>query len=137
MIIEESLRAALKGMVAVTTIVSDRIWDEWFRSETLPAIVFEIDMENPQNDLSGRGGLVLAEANIICRAATRSASRALAEAVRRNGSIEPGSGLAGYSGAFDAMLDDIQTALTPKAEGSSAYWYDTNMSFALSWSEGV
>ena len=137
MIIEESLRAALKAMTAVTTIVSDRIWDEWFRSETIPAIVFEIDMETPQNSLDGRGGLVFADVNVICRAATRAASRTLAEAVRVNGYIEPGSGLAGYAGAFDAVLEDVTAAAVPKSEGSNAYWYDTNMSFAVSWSEAV
>lgn len=137
MIIEESLRAALKSMTAVTAIVSDRIWDEWFRTATVPAIVFEIDTENPANDLSGRGGLVYADVNIICRAATRAASRTLAEAVRTNGSISPGSGLAGYSGDFDAVLEDTQPAAVPKAEGSNAYWYDTNMSFSVSWEEAI
>ena len=137
MIIEEELRAALKAMTAVTTIVGDRIWDEWFRSETIPAIVFEIDIESPQNDISGRGGLVFAEVNVICRAATRAASRTLAEAVRTNGSISPGSGLAGYTGDFDAVLEDMQAAAVPKNEGSNAYWYDTNMSFRISWTEAI
>lgn len=136
-VIENELRSALLGMAAVTTIVADRIWDEWFRSATVPAIVFEIDAENRENDLTGRGGLVFADVNLICRADTRAASRALAEAVRTNGSTSPGTGLAGYSGAFDAVLDNMQPAAVPKSEGSNAYWYDTNMSFTLSWSEAA
>jgi len=135
--IETELRKALLGMTAVTAIVGERVWDEWFRSSAVPAIVFEIDSENRENDISGRGGLVFADVNVICRADTRAASRALAEAVRTNGSTSPGSGLAGYSGAFDAVLDDTQPAAVPKAEGSNAYWYDTNMSFTLSWPEAV
>lgn len=134
-VIEESLRAALLAMSEVTDLVSTRIWDEWFRSDTVPAIVFEIDSEDRENDLEGRSGLVFADVNIICRADTRSVSRALAEAVRTNGTNEPGNGLAGYSGDFDSWLEDTVPAAVPKKEGSNAYWYDTNMRFKLSWTE--
>jgi len=135
--IEIELNKTLLGMTAVVALVGDRVWDEWFRTSVVPAIVFEIDTENRENDISGRGGLVFADVNIICRADTRAASRELAEAVRMNGSTSPGSGLAGYSGAFDAVLDDTQPAAVPKGEGSNAYWYDTNMSFTMSWPEAV
>jgi Protein of unknown function (DUF3168) len=134
MIIEEELRTALVGMSAVTDIVGARVWDEWFRSTTLPAVVFEFDNEDQENDLSGRGGLIHANVNIICRAETRRASRALSEAVRANGT-SPGSGLAGYSGVFDAWLEDRQNAAVPKDDGGNTFWYDVNMSFVLSWSE--
>ena len=137
MIIETELSKALLGMTAVTGIVVDRVWDEWFRSDTLPAIMFEIDSENRENDLGGRGGLVFADVSINCRADTRVASRALSEAVRTNGDTSPGSGLAGYSGEFDAVLEDTPPAAVPKSEGSNDYWYDTNMSFTMSWSEAV
>ena len=137
MIIESDLRGALVGMSAVTALVGARIWDEWFRSETLPAIVFEFDSENRENTLDGRGGRVYADVNVICRAATRVASRALSEAVRTNGTTSPGTGLAGYSGTFDAVLESATPAAVPKAEGSNAYWYDTNMSFTVSWEEAT
>ena len=136
-VIETELRAALLAMSAVTDVVGTRIWDEWFRNDTLPAVVFEIDSENRQVGLSGRGGMVFADINIICRANTRSASRALAEAVRVNGDVQPGIGLAGYSGNFDAWLEDIQPAAVPKNDKGTAHWYDMNMSFTVSWAEAI
>ena len=136
-VVEEELRTALRAMSEVTDIVGTRIWDEWFRTNTYPAIVFEIDSENRENGLSGRGGLVYASVNIICRADTRSDSRALAEAVRVNGDVQPGTGLAGYSGTFDAWLEDMQPAAIPKNDKSNAHWYDINMSFVLSWEEAI
>ena len=136
-VVEEELRKALLGMSTVTAIVGTRIWDEWFRNETHPAIVFEIDSERRENSLDGRGGMVFADVNIICRATTRLASRQLAEAVRLNGTSSPGTGLAGYSGTFDAWMDDMVSAAVPRGDSGNNYWYDTNMSFVLSWSEAV
>ena len=136
MIIEEELRTALVGMTAVTEIVGARVWDEWFRADTLPAVVFEFDNEDQENTLAGTGGLIFANVNIICRAETRRESRLLSEAVRANNTT-PGTGLAGYSGTFDAWLEDRQNAATPKGDAGNTYWYDTNMSFVLSWPEAV
>jgi len=136
-VIEEELRTVLLAMSAVTDIVGTRIWDEYFRNDTYPAIVFEIDSENRENALNGRGGMVFADVNIICRADTRLASRTLAEAVRVNGDISPGTGLAGYSGNFDAWLEDMQMAAVPKNDKGNAHWYDVNMSFVISWSEAI
>jgi hypothetical protein len=132
--IEKELRKTLVGLSAVQGLVIDRVWDEWFRSKIVPALVFEIDHEGRENDLEGRGGLVDAQANIICRANTRAEARALAEAVRTN-NTDPGTGLAGYAGAFDAVLDDVVMAAVAKGDGSNAHWYDANMSFTLLWKE--
>lgn len=136
-VIEEELRAALLGMTAVTEIVGARIWDEYFRIDTYPAVVFEIDNEDRENGLNGRSGMVFAQVNIICRANTRSASRTLAEAVRVNGGISPGTGLAGYAGNFDAWLEDMQPAAVPKNDKGTAHWYDINMSFVVQWEEAI
>jgi len=132
--IEAELRAALTGFSAVTAIVGARVWDEWFKNDTVPAVVFEIDNEDQENTLVGTGGLIFADVNVICRANTRKAARALAEAVRINGTT-PGTGLAGYTGRFDAWLEDRQNARVPKNDGGNAHWYDVNMSFKVSWSE--
>lgn len=132
--IESALRTALIGMSAVTDIVGNRVWDEWFRSETLPAIVFEFDNEFQENDITGHGGHIFADVNVICRAETRKEARQLSEAVRTNGT-SPGTGLAGYSNVFDAWLEDRQNAAVPKGDGGNSYWYDVNMSFRLQWSE--
>ena len=136
-VLEEELRTALLAMSDVTDIVGTRIWDEWFRTDTYPAVVFEIDNENRENGLNGRGGRVYADVNVLCRADTRSASRTLSEAVRVNGDTQPGRGLAGYTGNFDAWLEDVQTAAVPKDDKSNAHWYDVNMSFVVSWAEDV
>ncbi len=136
-VIETELRAAMLAMTAVTDIVDTRIWDEWFRNDTYPAIVFEIDNGFRENGLSGRGGMVFADVNIICRANTRAESRTLAEAVRVNGTISPGTGLAGYAGNFDSWLDDMQTAAVSKDDDSNAHWYDMNMSFRVQWEEAI
>jgi len=133
--IEKELRDAILGMSAVTGLVVARIWDEWFRTETLPAVVYEFDNEDQSNDLEGLSRLRIADINIICRADTRAGSRALAEAMRLNGT-NPGTGLAGYtSTTFDAWLESEQAAAVPKIEGGNDYWYDTNMSFRLQWTE--
>ena len=133
--IEKEICDALDNMDAVTTLVSTRIWDEWFRSDTYPAIVVEIDSETSQNTINGTGIIFLASVNIICRADTRKASRALAEAVRLNGT-DPGTGLAGYDGNFKAALVDRIPVATPKDAGGNAYWYDTNLDFMVTWAEG-
>ena len=96
--IERELRTALLDMTAVTDLVVARIWDEWFRTDEVPAIVYEFDNEVHQNAIDGRSGLVIADVNVICRANTRAESRALAEAVRNNGT-DPGTGLAGFVGS--------------------------------------
>jgi len=162
--IEKELRDALLAMSEVTDIVGTRIWSEWFRTETIPAIVFEFDSEDQETDLAGKGGKTVGVVNLICRADTRKASRDLSEAVRLNGT-DPGTGLAGYAGTevmrvvtrgsgsveerdgdtitlravsttFKATLLGQIPSITPKAEGSNAHWYDTNMSFELQWYEG-
>lgn len=122
-------------MSAVTALVgsgsSARIRPDKFHEEdgTLPAILIEVDNESPQNDLTGRGGLRLGDVTITCRAATRQGARALAEAIRVNGT-NPGTGLAGYAGAsFDAVLDGIAEAYQPKGVGNDKGYYDTVMSF--------
>ena len=75
---EEAVRAALLSLSAVTDLVADRVWASWFRTPSLPAIVMEFDSEDEETDLSGKGGFVVAECNLICRAATIAGARALA-----------------------------------------------------------
>jgi hypothetical protein len=72
--------------------------------------------------------------NIICRAESPKTSRHLAEAVRSN-NTDPGTGLAGWHGTFDATLEDSVMSETPKAEGSMDHWHDIFMTFSVSWYE--
>ncbi len=134
--VEADIRTALLAMSAVTGLVGasslarirpDRLHED----DTLPAVIVEVDSEVPQNDISGVGGLRISSVNLICRATTRAGSRALAEAVRTNGT-NPGTGLAGYAGAsLDAVLETMTTAYVPKDDGSDQGWYDTNMDFTV------
>jgi hypothetical protein len=142
MSIESDIVTALRAMSAVTALVgtssSARIdVDVFGEKTTYPAILLEVDTEEPANSLDGKGGLVFADVTLTCRATTRLASRALAEAVRLNGT-SPGTGLAGYSAsAFDAVLTDSQTAVVPYDEGSDRHYYDTVQTYLVSWTEST
>lgn len=141
MAIEADIRSALLTMNAVTAIVGtgssarirpDRLHED--DDDSLAWIVIEIDDERRENDLQGQGGLIFASVNILCRAKTKAAARALAEAVRVNGT-NPGTGLAGYGGGsgatFDSYLESTATSYTPADDGSDQGFYDVNMQFTV------
>lgn len=123
----------LKSLDAVTAIVgagdAARIRPDGFQKRDgeigRAAILIEVDRQEHLNDLQGRGGLVVGEVTITCRAATRAASDALAEAVRTNGT-DPGTGLAGYASTLlDLVVEDHVKSWVPKGDGSEDGWYDT------------
>lgn len=133
MSLHTQLLTLLKTLPAVTAIVGTgsnaRIRCEGFQlrdgASGRAAILIEVDRQMHLNDLQGRGGLVVGEITITCRAATRAESDALAEAVRSNGT-NPGTGLAGYaSAALDLVVDDNVHSWVPKGDGSEDGWYDT------------
>jgi len=142
--IEESLRTYLLTLSAVTDLVGTgdtaRIRpDRLHEDDALPGIIIEVDNERPQNDLSGVGGLVYADVNIKCRAATKSGSRSLAEAIRTN-NTNPGTGLAGYRGTagsqtIGAVLDGMQTSYMPAGDESDEGYYDTDCSYIIGFAE--
>jgi len=144
--LEESLRTLLKTFDAVTALVggatAPRIRpDRLDESDTLPAIIIEVDDEEQLNDLSGTGGLVRAPVNLVCRAATKAAARLLARAVRTN-NTDPGTGLAGYSGAageqtIHAVLDDETPSYTPAGDGRDDGHYDVNLDFTIMFNEPI
>lgn len=121
-LLESPSVAAIVGSNSETA----RIWNGWERVNAYPCIVVEVDDDEPQNDLHGVSGMDVSQVTITCRDNTDTGANALWEAVR--------SSLAGYSGAFDAILDDTQRSSTPKNEGSTARWYDRVMSFTILWS---
>jgi hypothetical protein len=144
----ESLRAALLAMSAVTDLVGTgddaRIRPRLEQEEDVPAngsITIEEDFEDHLNDLLGQGGREMIEVNIVCRAPTKKASKALAEAVRTNGT-NPGTGLAGYNGTpidveIDCWLDGVTPSFTHKGDGSDDGWWDTNCSYMVTQAETV
>jgi len=142
--IEESLRTLLKTFDAVTALLggatNPRIRpDRLDEGDTLPAIIIEVDDEEQLNDLSGVGGLVRADVNVKCRAATKKGARLLAWAVRTN-NTDPGTGLAGYSGeagdqTIHAVLDDETPSYTPAGDGRDDGHYDVDMDFTIMFNE--
>lgn len=144
--VEESLRVLLLTLTPVTAIVgtgaSARIRpDRLHQGDTLPAIIVEIDNENHRNTLAGTGGLVYADVTLTCRADTKAASRALAEAVRLNGT-DPGTGFAGYSGTvngqdLDIVLDDEVATFIRADDGSDQGYYDVLQSYEVSFTEVI
>lgn len=149
--IEENLGRLLLTFSGVTALTGTgdaaRIRpDRLHQDETIPAkkgaVIIEVDNEDPQNDLSGTGGLVYANVNLVCRAHEKAIARTLAEAIRTN-DTDPGTGLAGYSGTpsggsqIDAVLEDSQPTFTPREEGRDEGWYDVNCSYIVSHREVI
>ena len=127
------LKAALMNVPAIVSLVggstTPRIWNSWARTYPTPCIVMDIDRESENNDLSGKGGLITADVTVTCRTDTHDTSDELQELVR--------SALAGYSGTFEAILDDTTHAEIEKNDGSTGHWYDHVMSFTMLWLEAV
>ena len=139
MAIDEKIRTALLAMASVTArtgtgsaarIRTDNLEPRDQVTATQDAIIIQVDSETPLNDLSGKGGRRMSSVVLVCRGVSRNRARALAEAVRVNGT-NPGTGLAGYSGTFDAWLEDIVASKTPREDGSKNFWYDVNLDFQM------
>ncbi|WP_455387490.1 hypothetical protein [Petrachloros mirabilis] len=144
--LEGAIRTALLNMSAVTTLVGTgddaRIRPYMLDDrddKTEEHIIIEVDDANPQNDITGLGGLTYATVNISCRAITPAQANALAIAVKRNGT-SPGTGLAGYTGSgttFDAVLEDEVTGRALWGDGSQRAWYTVEQTYIMSYSEDV
>lgn len=143
----ESIRAALLAMSAVDTLIESdatRIRPRLPQNLTIPAggvIAIELDSTDQRtNDLQGRGGLPYFNFNILVRAPEGEDARALAEAIRVNGT-DPGTGLAGYSDTpIDVLIDCTLLGSTgptevPRVDGSDRTHWDINMSFEVSQNE--
>lgn len=142
--IEATLTTYLKTLGAVTAIVGTgndaRIRpDRLEESDSRPAIAIEIDDEDPQNSLDGLGGLVYADVSIFSSARTKTAARALAEAIRLNGT-DPGTGLAGVCTTvggvqFDAVLESTQVDYKSLNDGSGQGNWTVNSLYVVSFTE--
>jgi hypothetical protein len=74
--------AKLKATAGVTALTSTRIWPDFRQSETLPAVVYEVDSDRPVNSAGGTTGTSEIAIAVTVYAATRTAARALSAAVR-------------------------------------------------------
>ena len=127
--IEEYLRQLLLTFSAVTALVGTRIRpDTLGQQDSLPAIIVDVREIVPQNTLDGEGGLARATVHIEAVSTLKAEARAVMEAVRVNGT-EPGTGLAGFSGAAGdgsidaAVLDATQMEYRPFEEGGDSGWH--------------
>ena len=143
MSLEGDIRTALLNMSAVTALVGTgddaRIRPYSLRdadNQAAAHIIVEVGQDRPQNDLTGLGGLTYSDVNISCRATTPGNARALANAVKRNGT-SPGTGLAGYSGTFDAVLESEEPTITRRGDNSQRDWHSVELSFTMSQTEAV
>jgi serine/threonine protein kinase HipA of HipAB toxin-antitoxin module len=142
-VIEDNLRALLLTFGAVTALVAQRIRpDELHQSDALPAIVLSVPSEEHHNDLEATGGLVAATVLITAIAETKLAARAIAEAVRTNGT-NPGTGLAGYSGAAGsgsiqgAFLLKTSQHFEPEQDGSADSRWEITGEYEVWYAETV
>lgn len=143
--VEDEIRKALLDMSAVTDLTGSDSTTARIRpyklaesdDKTEEHIVIDVDSEVRENDLDGLGGLPLCDVTVSCRAMTRSAANALAEAVRTNGT-NPGTGLAGYGGSgteFDSWLEDETPSVLRWDDGSDRKWHTVEMSFKVQYTE--
>jgi len=147
MSIEGDLRTALLTLGAVTALTGSNATTARIRpykldrqdDRTEEHIIIEVDAAPRENDLTGTAGLVAASVTISCRAMTRTAANALAEAVRLNGT-DPGTGLAGWGGsatAFDAWLEDSAPTTLLWEDASEKKWNVVDMRFIVQYSEVI
>lgn len=144
MSLEGDIRTALLAMNAVTALVGtgDAARIRPYRLEESDDkleehIIIEVDDDDHLNDLSGAGGRVMSTVNVSCRAMTDEEARALAAAVRVNGTT-PGTGLGPYGGsgtAFDSWLDSEASSVLPFDDGSNRAWYAVDQSYTVTATE--
>lgn len=83
MSIEERLRTILLESTPITDLVGQRIRpDELAQEDTFPAILIEVDDEDPLAMLSAVGGLQKAAVNVIALTEKKTTARLLAKRVR-------------------------------------------------------
>lgn len=148
MSVEADLRTLLLTFDALTALVgtgdSARIRPDKLAQgddDKLQAIIIEVDDEQPQNTLEGTSLRRYADVTIRCQARTKAQARAVALAVKLNGT-DPGTGLAGYVGTvnstvYDAWLEDEQTSYSPVEEGSDEAYYYVFSNYQITWAEAA
>ena len=116
--------------------IRDRLWAR--------AMAIELDgkrMVLVTCDLAGTSLRRYADVTFRCQARTKAQARALALALKLNGT-DPGTGLAGYGGTvnstrYDAWLEDEQTSLVPADDGSDKAYYIVFSNYVITWAESA
>ena len=148
MSVEGDLRTLLLTFTPVTALVgtgdSARIRPDKLAQgddDSLQSIIIEVDSEQPQNMLDGTSLRRYADVTLVCQARTKAQARALALAIKLNGT-DPGTGLAGYGGTvnsvrYDAWLDDEQTSYASVDEESDEAYYYVFSNYKITWAEAA
>lgn len=139
----EDLRDFLLTRTAVTAIAGQRIRPGALaQRDALPGIVLRVETQERMNDLSGEGGLVDAEVTVLAVSEDAVEAWRLAEAVRTN-DTDPGTGLAGYTGAAgeglldSCVLESDEYDVVEKKEGSDEYWHIVASRYRVMFSEST
>jgi len=141
MTIEESVRAYLLTLSAVTTITTvirpDEL-DQRDKPHERPAIIISVDNEDMDNTLDGVCDMVNARIMVSAISSNKTSARLLAEAIRTNGT-NPGTGMAGCTTSgtlpFRAMLESRTSGYIPKEDGSASGLYSVDSMFAVTYYE--
>lgn len=146
MSLEGDIRTALLDMSDVTALVgtgnSARI-----RPRELAAIddrqeehiIIEVDSQPRENSLDGEEAFITADVNLSLRAMTLAGVKALASAVKTNGTT-PGTGLAWYGGsgtAFHAWLEDEVPSKIRWGDDGKRVWHTIEQSYKMQYTEAV
>ncbi len=92
------------------------------QDDPLPAIIIGPDKESHENDLIYHGGGVIWSGKIRVVSKVFADTRLLLEAIRNNGSTNPGTGLAGFSGLMDGW--QVQGARFEESEFDFIFYED-------------
>jgi len=143
-ILEQALASLIGTFSAVTALCGSRIYPDEVpqaAAKTYPQMEIEIEEENYQDSetLDFLGGLVMATVRIRTISNLKSQARALAEALRTNGT-DPGTGLAGYDGTVNSMLikaklDHKQSGYIPEEDGSDSGRYAVDSTYSITFQE--
>jgi hypothetical protein len=152
MSIEASVRAKLLNQSAVTSIVGSggnariRPYKLWQKDDirTGPAIIIKVNREEDQNDLECEGGIVISDVSVICIAEERADARALAQAVKFNGTA-PGTGLAHSAWNELTVPLDVQSCcfiyaeydFTPYSDDSDEGFYWADCHYTVIYTEAI
>lgn len=151
MAIEAALVTLLKSYAAVTAIVGHgddahiRPYKLWQKDNLLEsdALLIRVNSENPENDLSHHGGLVVADVSVISCSLTLANARRLAEACRTNMTANPGEGLEAYDGlSASVQIESIASGtrspdFVPFSDDSDEGFYIVDAHYSVLYQETV
>jgi len=128
-----NIRNLLIADATVQTLVGvgglARVYRSWQRNYTTPAIIIQDDSDELNNDLSGHSGFTVSDVAVTCRSDSSVGVDTLRAAVVPL--------LAGYTGAFDVVIDSIVSSVSPQNIGGDTHWFDWTIQMSTLVSEAI